>query len=172
MIEVGPHARFRGRDGKPPADPALADWRSVKQFTRPWLVDSVRNLEWEADAQVAGRFVKWLSDDIADGFRAQLVKIPPGWTPPAEWSKTYFDHANRLRYMVWGEMKVWQFKDPGDPGKAVKVGEDYFIYQPPRSIWGYGPGAVSETGAIWLEVTYAKGLRHGGGPIEEAKRLK
>jgi len=30
---------------------------------------------------------------------------------------------------------------------------------------------VSERGAIWLEVTYAKGLAHGGGPIEDVKRL-
>ena len=79
--------------------------------------------------------------------------------------------ANRLRYMVWGEMNVWQFKNPSDAGKALQVKEDYFIYQPPRTIWGYGDGPVTDRGAIWLEVTFAKGLKHGGGPIEEVKRL-
>lgn len=175
LVTVGPNGtagKYVSRDGKPPADPAYGDWRTAKQFTRPWLLDSVRDLEWEEDTQVAGRFVKWLSDDLADGFRAQLVKIPPGWTPPAEWSKSYFEKANRLRYMVWGDMKVWQFKDPADAGRPFKVGEDYFIYQPPRSIWGYGSGSVSEKGAIWLEVTYARGLTHGGGPIEEPKKLR
>ena len=77
-----------------------------------------------------------------------------------------------MRYMVWGEMKVWQFKNPQDAGEAVKVSEDHFIYQPPRSIWGYGAGPVSERGAIWLEVTYAKGLKRGGGPIEAVKQAK
>jgi len=162
---------YRSRDGGPPPKGTVGDWRKVKGFTRPWLLDSVRDVDWEDDREVPGRFVKWLDDDMAHGFRSQLVKIPPGWTAPAQWRKTYFEHANRLRYMVWGEMKVWQFKDPSDAGKAVRVGEDHFIYQPPRAIWGYGPGSVSDKGAIWLEVTFAKGLRHGDEPIEEVKRL-
>lgn len=161
---------YRSRNGGPPPPGTVGDWRQVKRFSRPWLVDSVRDLDWEDDREVPGRFVKWLDDDAEQGFRAQLVKIPPGWTAPKEWAKTYFDRANRLRYMVWGEMKVWQFDGPADAGRAVKVGEDYFIYQPPRSIWGYGSGPVTDTGAIWLEVTYAKGLKHGGGPIEAPKR--
>lgn len=167
----GKPAPYRGRDGKGPPPGTDGDYRNVKRFTRPWLLDSTRDVDWEEDREVPGRFVKWLDDDLGEGFRSQLVKIPPNWTPPAEWTKTYFEQANRLRYMVWGEMKVWQFKGPNDAGTAVKVGEDYFVYQPPRAIWGYGPGPVSEKGAIWLEVTFAKGLKHGGGPIEAAKRL-
>jgi len=169
--EPGAAGSYRGRDGGGPPPGTVGDWRQVKQFSRPWLLDSVRDVDWEDDKEVPGRFVKWLDDDMAQGFRAQLVKIPPGWTPPGEWVKTYFENANRLRYMVWGEMVVWQFKSPADAGSAYKVGEDYFIYQPPRAIWGYGPGPVTDRGAIWLEVTYAKGLKHGGGPIEEVKRL-
>lgn len=170
IAENGQKGTYRGRDGKQPADPAYGDWRTVKQFTRPWLVDSVRDLEWEDDPSVPGRFVKWLDDDLQQGFRSQLVKIPPGWKAPPR-SKNYFASANRLRYMVWGDMKVWQFKDPADAGQAVKVTPGYFIYQPPRSIWGYGPESVSEKGAIWLEVTYAKGFTRGVGPIEEPKAL-
>ena len=66
-------------------------------------------------------------------------------------------------------MKVWSFNGPPDDGKSVRVDEDSFSYQPPRSIWGYGPGSVSDKGAIWLEMTFAKGLSHGGGPIEKPK---
>ena len=170
VIGAGPDAKFRGRDGKP--NPTLANWQAVKQFTRPWLLDSVRDVDWEDDQEVPGRFVKWLDDDMFNGFRAQLVKIPPGWVAPPEWRKSYFERANRMRYMVWGEMTVWQFKNPSDAGTPVTVSEDHFIYQPPRSIWGYGDGPVSEMGAIWLEVTYARGLKHdGAGPIEDAKKL-
>ena len=65
-------------------------------------------------------------------------------------------------------MKVWSFRDDEDKsGTTVTVKEDFFIYQPPRSIWGYGNSPVTGLyGATWLEVTYAEGLSHGDGPIE------
>jgi hypothetical protein len=167
LVTVGPkgdHIKPDFPESKP--DPYLPDWKAVKNFTRPWLVDTQSDLEWETDPEVAGRFLKWLSDDMADGFRAQLVKIPPGWQAPAG-RKTYFTNANRLRYLISGDMKVWMFNGPNDGGKAVSAKENTFIYQPPRSLWGYGPGEVSKEGAVWLEVTYAKGLSIGGGPLEE-----
>lgn len=167
MVTVGPNGDHVNPDfGKKP-HPYEPDWRAVKQFTRPWLVDSQNDLEWEQNPQVPGQLLKWLSDDLADGFRAQLVKIPPKWKPPEGHGRTYFENANRLRYVIYGDMQVWSFEGPEDPGEAVTVGEDFFIYQPPRSFWGYGPGEVSQLGAVWLEVTYAKGLSAGGGPIEE-----
>ncbi len=169
--ENGEIGNYRSRDGKPPANPADGDWRNVKKFTRPWLVDSVRDLDWEEDPEVPGRFVKWLDDDMELGFRSQLVKIVPGWRPPTN-DKTYFETANRLRYMIWGDLTVWRFDSPEDSGQAFKVVPDYFIYQPPRSIWGFGSEPVTEKGAIWLEVTYAHGLKHGTGPIENPKVLK
>ena len=95
------------------------------------------------------------------------MKIPPGWRPPSGNSKLYFANANRLRFMVSGDMRVWSFKNPQDAGQAINAKENTFIYQPPRSLWGYGAGEVTREGAVWLEVTYAKGLSVGGGPIEE-----
>ncbi len=167
VITVGPkgdHFKPDFPDKPVPYDP---DWRAVKQFPRPWIVDSGADLEWETDTQVAGRLVKWLSDNIAGGFRAQLVKIPPGWTAPEDAPKTTFRKASRMRYMLYGDMQVWSFKGPDGAGEAATVSEDFFIFQPAGSIWGYGAGPVSEHGAVWLEVTYAEGIVHGGGPIEE-----
>lgn len=169
LITVGPngdHFFPEYPDRKP--DPYVPDWKAVKQFARPWLIDSLRDLEWESDPNVEGRFIKWLDDDIANGFRAQLVKISPNWTPPKDGRGEYFKQANRLRYVIYGDMKVWLFDGADDESpQAVTVTEDYFIYQPPKSIWGYGEGDISTNGAIWLEVTYAHGVAHGGGPIEE-----
>ena len=166
LVTTGPNGDHYGikRDVRP--DPYDPDWEAVKQWNPPWLVDTARDLEWEPDDNVPGRFIKWLSEDRQGGFRAQLVKIPPGWTPAGGTGSTYFKHANRMRYMLFGEMKVWLFDGPGNAGRSVDVKEDFFIYQPPRSIWGYGKGPVTEHGAYWLEVTYARGLSHGGGPIE------
>ena len=149
-------------------DPYDPDWQAVKQFNRPWIVDSATDLEWESDPNVAGRLIKWLSDNKTEGFRAQLIKIPPGWSAPDSSSRSYFREANQVIYMVYGDMKLWNFDNPEDPGEATTVSMEFFIHRPARSLLGYGPGAVSENGAVWLEVTYAKGLAAGGGPIEEA----
>lgn len=173
LVTVGPNGdHFKPEWPESQPDPYEPDWRAVKAFTRPWLVDAVNDLEWETDDEVPGRLVKWLSDDLAKGFRSRLIKIPPGWTPPEGAKKTYFENANRLRYVTYGDMKVWSFDSPDSEGTVTTVGEDFFIYQPPGSIWGYGEGSVTELGAVWLEVTYGKGLAVGGGPIEEPITLE
>ena len=154
-------------DPSKPSEPGADDWRAVEQFARPWIVDSGSALEWEQDPMVEGRLLKWLSDDLKGGFRAQLVKIPPGWAAPEGFQKSYFEHANRMRYLIYGDMLVWQFDEPAAEGTSVRVSGDSYVYQSPRSIWGYGAGPVTEEGAVWLEVTYGKGLAVGGGPIEE-----
>jgi len=173
VVTVGPngdHFFPDWPDQKP--DPYLPDWQSVEEWTRPWLVNSMEDLEWEDDPEAEGRLVKWLDDDIKRGFRSQLVKIPPGWTPPEGTSATYFENANRMRYLIYGDMTVWLFDGPGDDGpRAVRLEQDSFVYQPARSIWGYGAGPVSEKGAIWLEVTYAHGVAHSEGPIEAPRTI-
>lgn len=167
IVTVGPNGKhfFPDFPGKTPS-PYRGDWKAVKNFNRPAFVEAERDMEWEPDQEVPGRFVKWLSDDMEAGFRSQLVKVPPGWKPPAGAGKSYFAHANRLRFMIYGSMAVWSFRNPGDPGRRYVAREHAFIYQPPRCLWGYGPGEVTADGAVWLEVTYAKGLSVGGGPIE------
>lgn len=171
LITIGPDGDHYGVERGVRPEPYDPNWEDVEQWNPPWLVDSAHDLEWEEDANVEGRFVKWLSNDRKGGFRAQLIKIPPGWRPQNP-EKSYYQHANVMRYVIYGDMKVWTFDSPRDAGEAVDVREDYFIYQPPRSIWGYGDGPVSEGGAFWLEVTYARGLSHGGGPIEEPKTAR
>lgn len=168
VVTVGPNGKHYKPDFPEAPDPYEPDWQAVEQFGRPWIVDSGSALEWEQDPVVAGRLLKWLSDDEKEGFRARLVKIPPGWSAPEGSQKSYFDQADRMRYVLYGDMLVWQFDDPAAAGTPVRVSEDFYIHQSPRSIWGYGAGPVTEEGAVWLEVTYARGLKHGGGPIEDA----
>ena len=144
------------------------DWQKIKRFPRPWIVDSASALEWEEDSEVAGRMVKWLSDD-SDGFRARMIKIPPNWKAPSNAGKQYFERAHRLRYVLYGDMRVWSFASPTDEGATTEAKQDYFIHQPPATLWGYGEGPVTQGGAVWLEVTYSQGLKVGGGPIESPK---
>lgn len=172
MVHIGPDGDHANPDfPDQPVENYDPDWKSVTEWTKPWLV-AADTLDWQDDPKVPGRFIKYLSDDIHLGFRAQLVKIPPGWEAPPGYRKTFFEQANRMRYLTYGDMKVWHFASPTAAGQSRRVGEDTFIYQPPRSIWGYGPGPVTELGAIWLEVTYSTGLEIGGPRIEDIQVIE
>lgn len=172
VVTVGPKGDHFKPDfpGSRP-DPYLPDWRQVKQFRHPWIVHSALDLEWETDTELSGRFIKVLSDDPAQGFRARLIKIPPGWSAPADSGRHYFENAHRLRYLLYGDMTIWKYAGPADAGTPARITVNQFVYQPPSSIWGYGSGPVSQGGAVWLEVTYAKGLAVSAGPIEEPRRV-
>ena len=39
-----------------------------------------------------------------------------------------------------------------------------FVERPPMSIMGLAPSAASQTGAVWLQVTYAKGAHWSESP--------
>lgn len=151
-----------------PLNPDVPEYRNIK-FKHPLVISTGSTLEWEADTQIEGRLVKWLSDDPVGGFRAQLIKIPPGWSHPDGASKTYFEKANRLRYLIYGDMQIELHDADGNAGETYRLEVSDFVHQPPRSLWAFGEGPVTESGAVWLEITYAKGLTRGGGPIERRK---
>lgn len=163
----GDHFKPDFPDSKP--DPYLPDWESVPAFANPWIVHSGSQLEWERDRQHPERWVKWLSDDPVRGFRARLIKVPPGWGPKAGNVPTYFDQANRFLYLTWGDLAIQRFDAEGNPTERVQARRDWFVHQPPKALISHGAGPASENGAIWLEVTYARGITVGGGPIEAPK---
>lgn len=170
--EILPERQLKSRSSKTRQSTTTtvseAEWAG-KSYTHPYVIYTGSEMEWEADTEVPGRLVKWLSDDPEQGFRSQLIKIPPGWTPPAAGRRTYFESANRLRYMLYGDLRVLSFDATDKPGSVITLTKDQLVHQVPRSIWGYGEGAVTESGAVWLEVTYARGLSLSKGPIEQPK---
>ncbi len=151
-------------------DPEVPDYRSIS-FKSPLIVSSGSVLEWEKDTQVEGRLVKWLSDDPEGGFRAQLIKVPPGWSHPDGAQKSYFKNAHRLRYLLYGDLTIAQHADPDSAGEPRRLEKADFVYQPPRSLWAFDAGPVTENGAVWLEITYAKGLARSDGPIEKVTNV-
>jgi hypothetical protein len=115
--------------------------------------------------------VKWLADDDRRGFRARLIKAPPGWSSANSQTPLWHKRANRFLYVVWGDLGIQRYDDAGTAGELVTAGADWFVHQPPRAVLSHGTGAATEGGAIWLEVTYAEGITAGGGPIEAPKTL-
>lgn len=149
------------------------DWKNVTEFTHPRFQNTALPgvMEWEESLELPGAKVKWLNDDIDGGFRSQLVYVPAGWSRPDGPQKSYFEKAQRFAYVLFGDLKVLLTNGPKDKGKNITLRKDFFIDQPPMSIWGWGEGPLTEKGAMWLEVTYAEGVRWGNGPIETLKSL-
>ena len=149
-------------------------WKDVKHWTNPHIQHSAvpEEMEWETDRELPGVSIKWLSDDWQGGFRSVLRYAPPGWSHPGAPQRVYFNKAQRFHYILYGDLKVGTAANPGAAGQHVVVNKDYFIDQPPKSIWGWPEGPLTENGAMWLEVTYAEGTRVGNGPIEAPVRLQ
>ncbi len=166
VVTVGPNGDHFKPDFPDTPDPYLPDWQAVQQFTHPWIVHTTTDLEWETDTKVPGRLLKWLSDDQKEGFRARLVKIPPGWQAPKQHKASYYKQASRFIYMIYGDLSIAQRDNLAASGMPVQLSKDFFVYQLPYSLFGFADGPVTTSGAIWLEVVYAKGLAVGGGRIE------
>lgn len=147
------------------------DWKEVTEFTNPRFQNTALPgvMEWEESAELPGAKVKWLSDDIDGGFRSQLVYVPAGWSRLDGAQKSYFEKAQRFTYILFGDLKVQVTTGPDDAGESTTLRKDFFVEQPPKSIWGWDEGPLTEKGAMWLEVTYADGTRWGNGPIEASK---
>lgn len=147
-------------------------WKEVKQFTQPRFQDTATTqyMEWEDANDLAGASVKWLTDDAEDGFRSRLVYVPAGWSHPDGPTKTYFEKAQRLVYVLFGDLSISTATESGD-SEVVTLGKDYLVDQPPMSYWGWGEGPLTMKGAMWLEVTYADDTtQRGVGPIEDMKQ--
>lgn len=172
VVTLGPEGdHFKPDFPRSKPEPYDPDWNEVEHFPRAWIVHSASDLEWERDREVEGRYIKWLSDD-GRGFRARLIKIPPGWSPPKDAGKHYYAHAHRLLYVLYGDLQIWSFKDATDAGSAVRATQDFFVHQPATALWGYGKGPATDNGAVWLEVIYSRGLEIGGGPIQAPVTLR
>ncbi len=149
------------------------EWKKVEQFTHAHFQHTASTdvMEWEESAELPGTSVKWLSEDLQGGFRSRLRYAPAGWQHSGAPTRSYFKKAQRFVYVLFGDLKVWTSEGPEDAGETIVLNKDYFVDQPPMSIWGWQDGPLSERGAMWLEVTYAEGARVGRGPIEQATVL-
>ena len=172
VVTVGAEGDHFKPDFPDKPEPYMPDWRAVRQFNHPWIIHTTTDLEWETDTKVPGRLLKWLSDDQQEGFRARLVKIPPGWQAPKKHKVSYYKQASRFIYIIYGDLTILQRSVPGDAGVLTKLNRDFFVYQAPYSLFGFADEAVTTDGAIWLEVVYAQGLELGGGGIEIPSHLE
>ena len=150
------------------------DWKTVKKFTYPYFQHTVSPsiIEWENDDELPGVLVKWLHDEMVDGFRAKLRYAPPGWEYPNISEGFYYEYAQRFVYILNGDLKIQSVAEPNGSGETFTASDDFFVEQPPKSIWHWVSGPLTESGVMWLDITYANGTRSGQGPIEAPKLIK
>ena len=155
-----------------PDDPNYSDeWKQVKQWTVPRIIDTISELPWEPYDAANGIGIKRLADDQVRGFRALMWLLPAGWktSGAGQFGRAhYYKQAHQFNYILNGDMQLQCWASPEQKAEQVKLTKDFYFEKPPMSITGLTDGTVTETGCVWLQVTYAKGTAIPNVPIEEA----
>ena len=154
-----------------PDHPKYSDeWKTVKQWAIPRLIDTLAEMPWEPYLDAGGVLIKRLVADQVRGFRARMWRLPAGWnsTQAAEFSRPYYyKQAHQFNFVLNGDLRIQAFSSPGKQAQDVKLGRSFYFERPPMSIFGLADGKVSDEGCVWLEVTYGKGTAISNIPIEE-----
>jgi len=108
---------------------------------------------------VPGLNVKHLSDDGEHGFRANLWFLEAGATTPPMFRPQYYKQAHTFDFVINGDLAITTYSGKPSNSKAqtFELTRDFFLDRPPMSIFSLASGVASKGGAVWLEVTYAKG---------------
>jgi hypothetical protein len=149
------------------------DFKKVKQWAVPRIIETLSEIHWEPDAQYPSRkgvLVKRLVDDQERGFRATLWRLQAGWesSQEPEFARPYhYKQAYQFNFVLNGDMRIQTYSAPGAKAEAISLAKNFYVERAPMSIFGLAEGVVSEAGCVWLEVTYGKGTSIPNLPIED-----
>jgi hypothetical protein len=145
------------------ADPSLADnynpnWKDIKYWSTPRIIDTLDKMPWQEVDGVPGLHVKYLIDDPSHGFRATMYFLRGGSQTPEQLLPHYYKEANQFNFVINGDLKLQTYANDGkSKPETFQLDKHFFFYRPAKSIVGVAPGVATNGGAVWLEVTYAKG---------------
>jgi hypothetical protein len=127
-------------------------------------------MPWQPVEGSPGLNVKYLVDDPSHGFRATMWFLEAGAARPARFRPHYFKQAHQFNFVIAGDLAVQSFAKPGQPSESYKLTKHCLLDLAPMSVAGLADGVASQGGAVWLEVTYAKGTTwtKEPAPIEDA----
>jgi hypothetical protein len=150
------------------------EFKQVKQWSVPRIIDTLRDMPWEAHHEHGGVQVKYLVEDQERGFRATLWRLPRGWDrsqAPQFGRAAYYRQAHQFNFLLNGDLRIHTHATPDSRAKTIDLGKSFSVECPPMSIVGLADGVVSDGGCVWLQVTYAKGTSISNMPIEEPTYL-
>jgi hypothetical protein len=158
------------RDGTFTVDPAVRDkpetagnmrfdpnYRNVLHWSTPRIIDTLEKMPWQPVEGSPGLHVKHLLDDPSHGFRAVMWFLEAGAARPDRFRPHYYEQAHQFNFVIAGDLGVQAMSRPGSPAESYRLTRHFLLEQAPMSIFGLKEGAPSQGGAVWLEVTYAKG---------------
>ena len=155
-----------------PDDPNYSDeWKQVKQWTVPRIIDTISELPWEPYDGANDIGIKRLVNDQVRGFRAVMWLLPAGWKADnaGQFGRAhYYKQAHQFNYILNGDLQLQCWASPDKKAEQIRLAKDFYFEKAPMSISGLADGAASETGCVWLQVTYAKGTSIPNVPIEDA----
>ena len=145
------------------------DWKNIKQWTVPRIIDTLSDIPWEAYKPANGVLVKRLVDDQVRGFRASIWQIPAGWKRSSEtiFGRAYYHRqAHQFNFVLNGDIRIQAYQTPEKKAEEITVKKFFYVEHPPMSILGIANGNVTTEGCVWLQVTYGKGTAINNVPIE------
>ena len=155
-----------------PDDPNYSDeWKQVKQWTVPRIIDTISELPWEPYDGANDIGIKRLVNDQVRGFRAVMWLLPAGWktSGAGQFGRAhYYKQAHQFNYILNGDLQLQCWASPEQKAEQVRLTKDFYFEKAPMAISGLADGTVSETGCVWLQVTYARGTSIPNVPIEDA----
>ena len=150
------------------------EFKKVKQWSVPRIIDTLRDLPWEPHHNFDGVLVKYLVEDQERGFRATLWRLPRGWNTsqaPDFGRASYYKQAHQFNFVLNGDARIQAYETPNSRAEVIHVGKSFSVEVPPMSIVGLADGVVTDAGCVWLAVTYGKGTSVGNTPIEDSTNV-
>ncbi len=133
------------------------DYKDIQYWSTPRIIDTWQDMPWQAMEEYPGLNIKHLVDDPSHGFRATMWFLEAGAATPDFMRPGYFKQAHQFNFVINGDLKVQTYSAPGKPAETYDLRQHYLLDRAPMSIAGLVAENASEGGAVWLEVTYAKG---------------
>jgi hypothetical protein len=140
------------------------DYKRIQNWATPRIIDTIDKMPWQPVEGAHGLNVKHLIDDPSHGFRADMWFLEAGAQSPAMFKAYYYKQANEFNFVIAGDLTIETYPEPsGKPG-TVALRKQAFVEHPAMSIMGLPATGATETGAVWLQVTYASGAHWSEAP--------
>jgi hypothetical protein len=148
------------RDGQDPDGECSGynpNYRDVKQWATPRIIDTLNDMPFQPVPGAAGLHVKHLIDDPLHGFRARMWYLEGGAATPAQLRPHYYREAYQFNFLVSGDLTIQAWASDGEAAETRALERNNYFERAPMSIFGVASEDASAGGAVWLEVTYARG---------------
>jgi len=146
------------------------EYAQIQYWSTPRIIDTLEKMPWQPVDDSPGLNVKYLLEDPSHGFRASMWFLEAAANTPAAMRPHYFQQAHQFNFVIAGDLAIQTYSEPGAKAERFAVNKYALVERRPTSIFGLAEREATRGGAVWLEVTYAKGTRWTDVPTPIEKR--